>query len=77
MKTVLMEVIEWTIKNAFYAETKGENLVAIDHEEMRKHFDEWLKKEKEQIAEAFNNASLDGDKLGHVYYNETFKDNRI
>lgn len=29
-------------------------------------------KEKEQIKDAFNDASLEGDKLGYVYYDQTF-----
>ena len=73
MKTVLQEIIQWTIENAFNVEAQdGTNYIAIDHEEMRTKFDEWLKKEREQIAESFNDASLDGDKFGHVYYDQTF-----
>ena len=73
MKTVLQEIIQWTIENAFNVEAHdGTKYIAIDHEEMRTKFDEWLNKEREQIAEAFNDASLDGDKLGHVYYDQTF-----
>jgi hypothetical protein len=75
MKTVLQEVIKWTLENAFNVEAQdGTNYIAIDHEEMRTKFDEWLEKERDQIAEAFNDASLDGDKLGHVYFDQTFKE---
>jgi hypothetical protein len=73
MKTVLQEVIQWTLENAFNVEAQdGTNYIAIDHEEMRTKFDEWLEKERDQIAEAFNDVSLDGDKLGHVYFDQTF-----
>jgi len=49
MKTVLQEIIQWTIENAFNVEAQdGTNYVAIDHEEMRTKFDEWLQKDKHQ-----------------------------
>lgn len=73
MKTVLQEIIQWTIENAFNVESQdGTNYIAIDHKEMRANFDKWLRKEREQIEEAFNNASLDSDKSGHAYYSKTF-----
>lgn len=74
MKTVLQEIIQWTIENAFNIESQsGTTYIGIDYEEMRTKFDEWIGKEREQIAKAFNAASLDGDKLGTVYFDETFK----
>ena len=49
MKTVLQEIIQWTIENAFNVEAQdGTNYIAIDHEEMRIKFDEWLQKDKQQ-----------------------------
>jgi hypothetical protein len=34
----------------------------------------YIDKERDQIIEAYNDASLDGDKIGRVYYYQTFKD---
>jgi len=49
MKTVLQELIQWTIENAFNIEAQdGTTYIAIDHEEMRTKFDEWLKRDKQQ-----------------------------
>ena len=74
-KTALHELIQWTIENAFNVESQdGTTYIAIDHEEMRTKFDEWLKKERDQIIDAYNDASLDGDKIGRVYYYQTFKE---
>lgn len=33
----------------------------------------YLEKEKQQIIDSFNEGSLDSDKFGMIYYNETFK----
>ena len=47
MKTVLQEINEWTTENAFNVEAQdGEEYVVVDIGEMRKEFDEWVKKEK-------------------------------
>ena len=47
MKTVLQEINEWTTENAFNVEAQdGEKYVVVDIGEMRKKFDEWVKKEK-------------------------------
>ena len=49
MKTVLQELIQWTIENAFNVEAQdGTNYIAIDLEEMRTKFDEWLQRDKQQ-----------------------------
>jgi len=51
MKTVLQEIIQWTIENAFNVEAQdGTTYIVIDYEEMRTKFDEWLEKERKQIA---------------------------
>ena len=74
-KTALHELIQWTIENAFNVESQdGTTYIVIDHEEMRTKFDEWLKKERDQIIDAYNDASLDDDKIGRVYYYQTFKE---
>jgi hypothetical protein len=68
--------------------TKKETAVEWFYDKIKSHFEhdgdlfETLsftmaiakQKERDQIAEAFNDASLDGDKLGHVYYDQTFKE---
>jgi hypothetical protein len=52
MKTILQELIQWTIENAFTVEAQdGTHYVAIDHEEMRAKFDDWLEKEKQQLID--------------------------
>jgi hypothetical protein len=81
--TVLQEIIQWTIENAFNVEGQdGNEYIAIDHEEMRAKFDEWLQKEKRQLI-AFGYAQIEyidveiGDliyrKLPEEVYNETYK----
>ena len=63
MKTVLQELIQWTIENAFNIEAQdGTNYIVIDHEEMRIKFDEWLEKEKKQVINAY-----DQDLYGGIY----------
>jgi hypothetical protein len=66
--------------------TKKETAVEWFYDKIKSHFEhdgdlfETLsftmaiakQKERDQIAEAFNDASLDGDKLGHVYFDQTF-----
>ncbi len=48
--TVLQEVIQWTIENARNIEDQaGNHWIAIDHEEMRTKFEEWLEMEKSQM----------------------------
>ena len=79
MKTALQEVIQWTIENAFNVQAQdGSNYIAIDHEEMRLKFDEWVKKEREQIAESFNEGyragNYDRGTSGIEYYAEKFGD---
>ncbi len=75
--TALQELIQWTIENAFNIEGQdGVKYIAIDHEEMRKHFDTWLEKEKEQIIDAFEARRTDDsgyEIYGENYYNQTFK----
>jgi len=52
IKTVLQELIQWTIENAFnIKDQSGTHYIAIDCEEMRTKFDEWLQKEKEQLID--------------------------
>jgi len=49
MKTTVQEIIQWTLENAFNIEDQaGVKFIAIDFEEMREKFDEWLEKEKKQ-----------------------------
>ena len=76
MKTALQELIQWTIENAFNIEAQdGTTYIAIDHEEIRTKFEGWLEKERDQIAEAYNNASIDDvEFVGYVYYDQTFTD---
>lgn len=79
MKTVLQELIQWTIENAFNVEAQdGTTYIAIDHEEMRNKFDEWLNKEKEQIIQAFLRGKFEGgnnfEEASTKYYNETFNE---
>ena len=80
MKTALQEVIQWTIENAFNVQAQdGSNYIAIDHEEMRIKFDEWVKKEREQIAVAFNKGyraagNYDRGTSGIEYYAKNFGD---
>jgi len=79
MKTALQEMIQWTLENAFYIKGQdGVKYVAIDHEEMRKHFDNWLEIEKKQIvlahkqgrSDKYNDFSRDGE----MYYSEIFNE---
>lgn len=52
MKTVLQELIQWTIENAFSVEAQdGTIYIAIDHEDIRTKFDEWLEKDKQQSVD--------------------------
>lgn len=52
MKTVLQEIIQWAIENAYNVESQdGVTCIAIDHEEMRTKFDNWLQKEKQQLID--------------------------
>jgi len=80
MKTALQELIQWTIENAFNVEAQdGTTYIAIDHEEMRTKFDEWLEEEREQITNAvkygFKDAtSVNPDVSFDLYYDETFND---
>jgi len=49
MKTVIQEIIQWTIENAFNVEAQdGTSYIVIDHEEIRTKFDEWLQRDKQQ-----------------------------
>lgn len=42
-KSVVKEIIKWSIENAFNIQTKdGTHYISIDYEEMRENFDEWL-----------------------------------
>jgi hypothetical protein len=51
-QTVLQELIKWTLENAFSVTAEdGTSIIAIDHEEMRDKFNEWLKKEEEQMID--------------------------
>jgi 23S rRNA maturation-related 3'-5' exoribonuclease YhaM len=79
MKTVLQELIQWTIENAFNVEAQdGTTYIAIDHEEMRNKFDGWLEKEKEQIIQAFLKGKFEGggrfEDASVKYYDETFNE---
>jgi hypothetical protein len=57
MKTTLEKLIQWTIENAFNIETQsGEKFIAIDYEDMKENFPEWLEKEKKQITDAYWNG---------------------
>lgn len=59
MKTVLQELIQWTIENAFNVEAQdGTNYIAIDYEEMRTKFDTWLEKEKKQVSNSVVNEDF-------------------
>lgn len=52
MKTILQEVVQWTIENAFNVTAQdGSTYVAVDHEEMRKMFDEWIERDKQQLID--------------------------
>jgi hypothetical protein len=74
MKTALEDLIQWTIENAFNIEGQdGTKYVAIDHEEMRLKFNEWLKKEKQQIEQAFDFGYDRDDMSGEEYFNNTYK----
>jgi hypothetical protein len=80
INTVLQKVIQWTIENAENIEsTNGDNNIVIDHEEMRKNFDDWLEEEKQQIIDAvkygFKDATcVNPDNSFDVYYKNTFGD---
>jgi hypothetical protein len=51
-QTVLQEMIKWTLENTFNVTAEdGTSIIAIDHEEMREKFNEWLKKEEEQMVD--------------------------
>lgn len=66
MKTSLQNLIDWTIEHAFNIEGQdGTKYVAIDHEEMRLKFDEWLEKEKQIIIKAYRTGY---DESGHLDY---------
>ena len=44
--SIVKEIIKWAIENAFNIETKeGTHYIAIDYEEMRKKFDEWMEQQ--------------------------------
>ena len=52
--TVVEEIIKWCKENACHVESQaGIKYISIDFEDMREHFDEWKKKEKEQLHDAF------------------------
>jgi len=79
MKTVLQDIIQWTIENAFNVEAQdGTTYIAIDHEEMRTKFDEWLEKEQKQIINAYDQdlyGGINGYRKfenGAEYFTETF-----
>ena len=80
MKTVLQELIQWTIENAFNVEAQdGTHYIAIDHEEMRTKFEEWLQKEREQITTAvkygFEDVTCRSTDISFdFYYNATFNE---
>jgi hypothetical protein len=77
MRTVLQDVIQWTIENAFNIEGQdGTKYIAIDYEEMRERFDEWLEKERKQFVNEnktvenknmINNINNVGKKLSKDY----------
>jgi len=81
MTTALQDLIQWTIENAFNIESQsGNEYVAIDHEELRKHFDGWLEKERQQITDAvkygFRDANcINSDKSFDEYYDNLINDN--
>lgn len=81
-KTAMQELIQWTIENAEnITAANGNTYIAIDHEEMRKYFDGWIEKEKQQLI-AFGYSQIQeidseiGDlvykKVPEEIYNETF-----
>jgi len=80
MTTALQDLIQWTIENAFNIESQsGNEYVAIDHEEMRLKFDEWLEKERQQITDAvkygFKDANcVNSDKSFDEYYENLIND---
>ena len=54
MKTTISKMIEWCIENAFNIEDQaGIQYIAIDYEDFRINFNEWLEKEKQQIINAY------------------------
>ncbi len=75
MKTVLQNVIQWTIENAINIESQdGTNYIAIDHEEMRTKFEQWLEEEKSQIVRAYNLSGQRKFVDGNHYYVKTFNE---
>lgn len=53
--TAIEEIIEWCKSNAFNIEGQdGVKFKALDFEEMGYNFDDWKRKESEDIASAYN-----------------------
>lgn len=81
MTTSLQDLIQWTIENAFNIEGQdGTKYVAIDHEELRQHFDKWLQKEKEIIIKAYKTGYFESmhldfypDKHSKEYYDQILR----
>lgn len=49
-ETVVQQIIQWCLQHAFNIQSQdGTNYIAVDLEEMRENFDEWLQKDKNQI----------------------------
>lgn len=66
-QTALTKLIRWTIENAFNLTGQdGTKYIAIDHEEMREHFEHWLKLERCQIQDAFD--------VGQANWEKNFRD---
>ena len=77
--TSVGELIQWCILNAFNIEGQdGTKYVAIDYEEMQSQLDYFVKKEKDQLVDAFDNGQANWDakcqdyKNGTEYFNNTF-----
>lgn len=82
MKTAVQEIIQWSKENAFNVKSQdGNSYIAIDYEEMRTKFEEFLEKERFQITEAvkygYNDALrvlIKQDISFDCYYDRTFTD---
>jgi hypothetical protein len=48
-------------------------LIEIGFKGIEPFMNEFIAEEKQQIIDAFNDASLEGDKIGNAYYELEFK----
>ena len=78
--TPIQELIEICKSNAFNITAEdGSKYISIDYDDLRKHFDELLEKEKQVIVDAYEKAyeemgmAMRGVERSQEYFNNTFK----